>query len=991
MHIQYNAQTKLRNGYTARRCWPGVPGIVILLSTTLAMMGCNLAGPLVNPTPAPLAAVTGLSLTTEANAIALAWTAVPNAESYAIYRVIQSTTDRTETSTGPDASSHTTQTIGTVRGTYYRDDGITTGTTYRYTVSAILGSREAPSGAAVEAEALSPTFGRVTALGVTRVSGGVELSWTSVRNAVSYNIYRGGRDTPIATRHTDTKYTDTTATVGGTYRYHVVALTALGPSGSNDIVEQPRSARVAIEISSDVAEPPTPRLMPLSAAPALEAHALDSSRAQLSWTVVGGATSYIIYRAINISGDPPGLTSPAALSASTSTSYVDSNLSNARTYYYQVVATNDLGQGPLGNVASVRLSATPPPPSVGMISLSLDSDSLRVILDWDAITGATSYNIYRAAGSGSLKRLEISPPHTAAGYTDGSLTSGETYRYQVTAVNAGGEGYPSDVQSITLPPGRVTGLSAAASNGAVTLSWSAVNGAASYRIYRALGPAGPSAPALTRLPTNPTTITTTGYIDRGLTNTQTYRYQVAAINADDEEGPRSDIQSITLPPDQARRLSAIAGDGQVTLRWGTVNGADSYRIYRALGPAGPGAPALTRLPTTPATITGTDYIDTSTTNGQTYRYQVVAVNAGGEGERSALDTATPQRSVTGRPGGFSARVAEDGMVTISWNAVGGADSYTLYRATTQGGLASASAIPVSSTSYTDRGLTNGLTYYYQVAAVTGGTTGMRSTIDSVTLPPDRVTRFSATAGNGQVRLQWSAVANADSYRIYRALGPAGSEAPALTRLTSVNQATSATISYIDRSPTNGQTYRYQVATVNAGGEGARSDIQSVALLLGQVTGLTLTRGDGQVTLRWSAVNGAASYRIYRATTQGSLASASAIPVSSTSYTDRGLTKGLTYYYQVAAVTGGTVGGRSDIQSVTLRPGQVMGLSAIGSDGEVALSWSAVDGADSYRIYRAGSGDSSLTHLTPTSPATITATAATATPARPTAKSTATRW
>ena len=91
------------------------------------------------------------------------------------------------------------------------------------------------------------------------------------------------------------------------------------------------------------------------------------------------------------------------------------------------------------------------------------------------------------------------------------------------------------------------------------------------------------------------------------------------------EGARSDIQSVTLRPGQVMGLSAIGNDGEVALSWSAVDGADSYRIYRALGAASPSAPALTHLtPTSPATITATSYTDTSTTNGQIYRYQVVS-------------------------------------------------------------------------------------------------------------------------------------------------------------------------------------------------------------------------------------------------------------------------------------------------------------------------------------------------------------------------------
>jgi len=67
--------------------------------------------------------------------------------------------------------------------------------------------------------------------------------------------------------------------------------------------------------------------------------------------------------------------------------------------------------------------------------------------------------------------------------------------------------------------------------------------------------------------------------------------------------------------------------------------------------------------------------------------------------------------------------------------------------------------------------------------------------------------------------------------------------------------------------------------------------------------LTATGGDGQVTLSWTAGNGATSYNLYRATASG-FESSNAAPVitgiTGTSYTNTGLNSGITYYYQVVA-------------------------------------------------------------------------------------------
>ncbi len=59
-----------------------------------------------------------------------------------------------------------------------------------------------------------------------------------------------------------------------------------------------------------------------------------------------------------------------------------------------------------------------------------------------------------------------------------------------------------------------------------------------------------------------------------------------------------------------------------------------------------------------------------------------------------------------------------GQVSLSWKAVAGATSYRLYRSAQSGGKpATPSVTGISGTSYTDTGLNEGTTYYYQVVAV----------------------------------------------------------------------------------------------------------------------------------------------------------------------------------------------------------------------------------------------------------------------------------
>ncbi|MGW9528630.1 glycoside hydrolase family 6 protein [Paenibacillus terrae] len=75
----------------------------------------------------------------------------------------------------------------------------------------------------------------------------------------------------------------------------------------------------------------------------------------------------------------------------------------------------------------------------------------------------------------------------------------------------------------------------------------------------------------------------------------------------------------------------------------------------------------------------------------------------------------PSPTAPAVPSGLKA-VAGNAQVTLTWNASTGADSYTVKRATSEAGPFTAVAPLVTEKEYTDKGLTNGTTYFYVVSA-----------------------------------------------------------------------------------------------------------------------------------------------------------------------------------------------------------------------------------------------------------------------------------
>ena len=102
------------------------------------------------------------------------------------------------------------------------------------------------------------------------------------------------------------------------------------------------------------------------------------------------------------------------------------------------------------------------------------------------------------------------------------------------------------------------------------------------------------------------------------------------------------------------------------------------------------------------------------------------------GSNYAIWTKSSGGSAPSAPTGVSANATSSSSITISWNAVSGATSYTVYRSTSRSGSFS-SVGTTSSTSFTNTGLSANTTYYYKVTAANSyGTSGYSSTVSATT-------------------------------------------------------------------------------------------------------------------------------------------------------------------------------------------------------------------------------------------------------------------
>ncbi len=248
----------------------------------------------------------------------------------------------------------------------------------------------------------------------------------------------------------------------------------------------------------------------------------------------------------------------------------------------------------------------------------------QVNLSWTAVDEAVAYRIYRSETEvGGYQK--IADVETLV-YTD-TVTPASTYYYKIMTIrtNPSGKRVKGSVTKAYMVevPSCVPGiLSAKGSASGIGLSWSAVDHAQQYAVYRS-----------TKKKKGYKLVTTTSstdWTDTGVEAGTKYYYKVAAGHTVDGavkyEG-RSAVKSAwTVPAAPTDLTAAQAADG-VELKWSAPKSATFYRVYRAQGKG-----SYTLLADK---VKGTTYTDASITADSDYSYYVIAGHGSLASARSA--------------------------------------------------------------------------------------------------------------------------------------------------------------------------------------------------------------------------------------------------------------------------------------------------------------------------------------------------------------------
>ena len=282
--------------------------------------------------------------------------------------------------------------------------------------------------------------------GTARLLGGVAFGTAIVMTFALVVVAAGGRE-PSSRRAATSADEPLGSDVGG------------AESQGSGVGPRPRTSREPADgdaIVPPFTDPPgTPWEGGRPAAEAFAAEASSWRSIVLVWAEVPEATGYEVERR---SIDGAGEWLKVGETEGGETTFEDSGLESATTYFYRVTALTPVGPAP-----SDVISATTPVEPPGSTSLTaVATSSSTISLTWVDIEGETGYRIERSIPGVSDWTTIATAGADVAGYEDGGLAAVTKYRYRVYSVNEGGESGPSntakattdeDTGTVTEPPG----------------------------------------------------------------------------------------------------------------------------------------------------------------------------------------------------------------------------------------------------------------------------------------------------------------------------------------------------------------------------------------------------------------------------------------------------------------------------------------------------------------------------------------------------------
>jgi len=759
----------------------------------------------------------------------------------------------------------------------------TLGSSYTFTVVAV---------ASDGTQVISPVSNSIliTVISITPIAvlseSSIDVSWIIVPDATSYSLsYTGTSITGIngSAGTASTGSTGKYSSSGKRITYTIESTTLTSGNSYVFTITVIKGSTNSISVSDSITYLSKPSMPTVNITPGS-----SNTTIGISWTAVNGATSYDLNYTIiplgvgvTISNSSNPTSSPTTITAILGNSYIFSvtakkNSSGSTSY--------SLPSPYSSSVTALNIPSTP------VASLS----SIFIFVKWLIVTGANSYNLYYTGTTNPITPNPIiitsfpggtSTPSSSSASNDGiyvyynfSGTIGNSYTFYVVAIASDNSlSYnSSSSNSITImniPSTPVASLSGSS----IIIYWPKVTGANSYNLYYN-GTTNPNIPNpinITSFPSidvklnpnlnpknpNPNSANDDGTniyykFSSGTIIGNSYTFNVVAVASDGTQTSNSStsnsIKILEVPV-----LTVSNSNTSITINWIEISNSTSYNLYYT----------KTDLSTTPATVTGGSIngIFKTSNNGT-----ISSPNSGGLAVGTLTTTGTNPVSYSyavtgsyGYPYSFTVSAVLNGVptslsseakitplvkpsisisalgtaVTISWDPITGATSYTL--TPTPGTTITNVTSP--STFY---GIVNN-TYTFTITAIANDNSSITSDQSTSIAVLDKPTISSVSASGTTVTIRWDPITNATSYDLYVSTG-------------SIINNVNSPYYYIG---TVGTIYTFQVtAKANLSTSIISNSSASIAVL-DTPTNFSASASGTTITIIWNAVTNATTYTL----------------------------------------------------------------------------------------------------------------------------------
>jgi len=383
-----------------------------------------------------------------------------------------------------------------VTTTIFKDTDLLPDTTYYYKVSGVIDEFESLQSEKISTSTLSSIPVNIRVNDKTTVS--IMLTWNTLNGASGYNVYRSDSENGTYTKLnnniiTEIEYNDIGISPDTIHYYKV--------SSINNGVEGLLSDKIKCETLSSI-----------------PVNVKTSDKTTVSifviWNVLNGADGYNVYRSDSENGIYTKINSNMINKAE----FIDTSLSPDTRYYYKVSSINSGVEG----LKSVAISAE----TLSSIPLNVritSATALVINLSWDAVNGASGYNVYSSESENGIYTKKNNNIITGNVFADTGLSMDTIYYYKVSSVNNSIEGIQSDpiFRATSSVPANVWVRTATSSS--VYFTWSSISEASGYNVYRSTSENG------TYSKINASLIDVAEFTNTGSFSDTIYYYKIGAV------------------------------------------------------------------------------------------------------------------------------------------------------------------------------------------------------------------------------------------------------------------------------------------------------------------------------------------------------------------------------------------------------------------------------------------------------------------------------